>query len=80
MTEQVIELHRPWHHHIVMRSRRQRKTGKIIFVAGNRFWHGVSFLKFADPVHAAEFCFRMLQLGCVVTWETGEPSPHRARK
>jgi hypothetical protein len=75
----VTELDRPWQHHVVLRSRIQRKTGKIIFVSETRFWYGVTFNKFADPVHAAEFCFRMMQLGCVVTREMGEPLPHRAR-
>jgi hypothetical protein len=68
----IIDLPRPWREHLVIRSRKQRKTGNVIFVAERRAAYGVSYIKFRDPVHAAEFCFMALQFGRAVRWESGE--------
>jgi hypothetical protein len=73
----VKEIERPWRLHVVMRSRKQRRTGKVIIVSEVRLQHGPTYIEFTNPVHAAEHAFRMLKCGGIVAWESGEQDQPR---
>jgi hypothetical protein len=69
VTDNITTFPHPWRNHVVMRARRQRKTGNVIFVAEFRGAYGCSYIEFKNPVDAAEHAFSMLKFGCSVTWE-----------
>ncbi|WP_439373162.1 hypothetical protein [Bradyrhizobium sp. DASA03120] len=72
MTARVHYPEIKWRTRILVETRRQRRTGKIIFRAWTISPYGKSYIEYDDPLWLAQSMFGMMQHGCVVEWK-GEP-------